>query len=380
MMQTIADDFSAGAFRSPEPPCLSLYQPTHRSHPANAQDRIRFGNLVKKLEESLRKSHPKRDTTALLAPFHELIADSRFWNYSADGLAVLASPGFFRVYKLVRPVQELAVVADSFHIKPLLRMVQSADDYQILAVSREAAQLYQGNRDGIHEVMLPEDFPSTLDDVVDRDAKKPQPIRTHGMTTASTRHGTSSRADLAQTDTELFFRTVDRAVLERYSRPQRLPLVLMALPENQGHFRQLSHNPFLLERGIDASPTAVPLEELRQRAWKVVEPQYLERLRALTDMFGAARPHGLADADLMLIGRSALSGRVSTLLIEADRVVPGRIDPITGSVDLDDLADPQVNDVLDDLAEQVLATGGQVIIVPSERMPVTTGAAAIYRF
>lgn len=380
MMRAIAEDFAAGTFRSPEPPCLSLYQPTHRSHPANAQDRIRFGNLIKKLEESLGQQYPKRDASSLLEPFHQLHGDSRFWNYSTEGLAVLARPGLFRVYRLVRPVQELAVVADSFHIKPLLRMVQSADDYQILAVSREHASLYQGNRDGLVEVDLPEEFPSTLEAVVDLDAKKPQPIRTHGVRTPGGRHGTSSRADLAQTDTELFFRAVDRAVLEGFSRSQRLPLVLLSLPENQGHFRQLSHNPWLMEQGIDASPNAVDLDELRKRAWQVVEPQYLERLRGLTDMFGAARPRGMADADLMLIGRSALSGRVATLLIEADREVAGRIDPITGAVEFGDLANPEVDDVLDDLAEQVLATGGQVVIVPSERMPVTTGAAAIYRF
>ena len=39
----------------PETPRLSLYQPTHRHHPDNAQDSIRFGNLVKRLEASLAK-------------------------------------------------------------------------------------------------------------------------------------------------------------------------------------------------------------------------------------------------------------------------------------------------------------------------------------
>ncbi|MGQ0699043.1 MAG: hypothetical protein ACT4PZ_12470 [Panacagrimonas sp.] len=29
------------------PPCLSLYQPTHRHRPDNQQDPIRFRNLVK---------------------------------------------------------------------------------------------------------------------------------------------------------------------------------------------------------------------------------------------------------------------------------------------------------------------------------------------
>lgn len=380
MTRTLIDDFAKGIFRATEPPCLSLYQPTHRSHPENSQDPIRFGNLLKTLEESLRQKYPKREVKPLLEPFQKLAEDRDFWNHTLDGIAILVSPDLVRVYNLARPVPELAIAADSFHIKPLLRMVQSADDYQILAISRQEARLYQGNRDGLHEVELPPGFPSSLDAVVDTAETKPQPIRTHGPVKGGGRHGTASKTDLVQSDVELFFRTVDRAVLQQFSRAQRLPLVLMALPENQGDFRQISHNPYLLDQGIEASPTAIDLDELRQRAWQVVEPQYLERLAALTDMFNAARPRGQADADLALIGRNVVSGRVATLLIEADRKVPGRIDSETGVIEFADLADPQVDDLLDDIGELVLSQGGQVVIVPSERMPTSTGLAAIYRF
>jgi hypothetical protein len=31
-------------------PCLSLYMPTHRTHPENLQDPVRFKNLMKELE------------------------------------------------------------------------------------------------------------------------------------------------------------------------------------------------------------------------------------------------------------------------------------------------------------------------------------------
>jgi stalled ribosome rescue protein Dom34 len=36
--------------------------------------------------------------------------------------------------------------------------------------------------------------------------------------------------------------------------------------------------------------------------------------------------------------------------------------------------------MLDDLAEAVLRTGGDVVIVPKERMPSTSGLAAILRY
>ena len=36
--------------------------------------------------------------------------------------------------------------------------------------------------------------------------------------------------------------------------------------------------------------------------------------------------------------------------------------------------------MLDDLAELVLNTGGEVVVVPTDRMPTDTGVAAVYRF
>jgi hypothetical protein len=35
--------------------------------------------------------------------------------------------------------------------------------------------------------------------------------------------------------------------------------------------------------------------------------------------------------------------------------------------------------VIDDLAEMVLRTGGEVVVVPKERMPTDTGLAATFR-
>jgi len=52
----------------------------------------------------------------------------------------------------------------------------------------------------------------------------------------------------------------------------------------------------------------------------------------------------------------------------------------TGRLIRADLADPEVEDMLDDLGELVLKFGGQVVIVPADRMPTQSGIAAIDRF
>src|SRR4030042_4993805 len=107
------------------PPCLSLYMSTHRSHPDNIQDPIRFKNLVKQLEKSLLKQYSAIGVKELLEPFKTLGSNSEFWNHTLDGLAVLSATELFKVIRLPIVVEDQVVVADSLHTKPLLQYLQS---------------------------------------------------------------------------------------------------------------------------------------------------------------------------------------------------------------------------------------------------------------
>lgn len=379
-MDSLVNDYAAGIFNDPEPPCLSLYQPTHRHHPDKEQDLIRFRNLVKALEGSLRQKYSTVDVRPLLEPFHKLAGNSHFWNHTLDGLAVLGSRAFFRVYRLQRPVPEAAIVAESFHLKPLMRILQSSDGYHILGLTRQKIRFFEGNRDVLDEVELPPEIPQTSSDVSRGDSERSLSVWAPAAGSEGVRFGVGSKSDVEDRETERFFRAVDRAILEHYSRPSGLRLLLAGVPENIHFFRRISENPYLLEEGIEVHPDALTIEELRKRAWQLVEPHYLTRLAGLIEMFGAARARELGDEDLAIVARSAVAGRVSTLLVEAERHVGGRIDPVTGAIEFDDLADPEVDDLIDDLAELVLKNGGDVVVVPAERMPTRSGIAAIYRF
>jgi hypothetical protein len=367
-----------------QPPCLSLYQPTHRRHPENQQDPIRFRNLVKELETSLRKKHPAAEARLLLEPFKALAQDGAFWNHTLDGLAVLGGPGLFRVFRLQRPVNELAVVADTFHTKPLRRFLQSVDRYQVLGLSLQEIQLFEGNRDALDEIDPAPGVPRTITEALGEELTDPhKTVASYGGVGAGSmpmHHGQGGKKDEVDNDAERFFRAVDRAVLEHHSRPSGLPLILAALPEHHHLFRQVSHNPFLMAEGLAINPDALPIDELRERVWQVIEPQYQARLATLADEFAVAKSKGLGSDDLAQVAQAAAAGRVATLLIEADRQIAGRLDSSTGQVEVADLSHPEVDDLLDDLGELVGKMGGQVLVVPAGQMPGRTGLAATYRY
>ncbi|MDQ3117488.1 MAG: hypothetical protein M3Q86_12920 [Verrucomicrobiota bacterium] len=365
------------------PPCLSLYQSTHRRHPENQQDPIRFRNLVEELEASLRREYPTAAADQMLEPFHALAADAEFWNHTPDGLAVLSARGFFRVFTLQRPVEELAIAADSFHTKPLRRYLQSVDRYHVLGLSLHEMKLFEGNRDALDPVDLAPGVPRTITEALGDELTEPhQTVASYGGTGAgsSMRHSHGGKKDEMDIDTPRVFRAVDRAVLQHYSKPSGLPLILAALAEHHGFFRQVSQNPHLLAEGITIHPEAVSLDDLRARAWKILEPQYHERLTALGAAFKEARAKDLGSDDLDQVAEAAAAGRVATLLIEADRQIAGRLDGATGKIERKELSNPQVDDLLDDLAEWVGKTSGLVRVLPAEWMPAQTGVAATYRY
>ncbi|MCZ2095710.1 MAG: hypothetical protein LC121_05460, partial [Anaerolineae bacterium] len=201
-----------------------------------------------------------------------------------------------------------------------------------------------------------------------------------GALGATTRHGTDLKQSMRDKQAEQFFRSIDADVLEHYSRPSGMPLLLAALPEHHHLFRSISRNPMLAAGAIDVHPDDLSIEQLRARAWALVEPWYLARLAKLTEAFEEARAKKTGSDDLREVAKAAAAGQVATLLIEADRIIPGRFDPSDGSVVEGKLSDPEVDDLLDDIGEQVIATGGEVVLVPAARMPAITGLAAIYRF
>jgi hypothetical protein len=366
-----------------EAPCISLYMPTHRRHPENQQDPILFKNLMKKLQEPLESGHWPASALELLRPYQDLGGDTAFWNHAWDGLAVFACRGYFEVIRLQRPVPVRAIVAGSFHIKPLLRILQSAERYQLLALSRKQVKLYEGTIDQLDEVPLANGVPRSIPDALGTELTEPhRTVASYGGVRqgSAMHHSHGGRKDELAVDDERYFRAVDRAIAEHHSRPSGLPLILAALAEHQAEFRRVSHNAALLAGGVDIDPSAMSAKDLCERARKVTEMQYRERAHALSEAYGNAVANGSGSDDLQSLARAGATSRINTLLLEAGRYLPGHVDLQTGDVFTENVRASETDDVFDEIGEMVIKRGGEVFVLPPADMPVSTGVAGIFRY
>lgn len=374
MLYEIVNRFPEDMIVDNDGPLVSLYQPTSRAFPDNKQDPIVFKNLLHEIESSLEKLLNFKKVDSIMKPLYELRADKAFWNHTSAGMAVFASVNRCIVYKLDSPVVELAVVANSFHIKPLLKAQQSTENYLLLGLSRENFSLYKGNRYGFEEIQIDPDAPRTLKDVLG--SQFTDLNLTHGSYAGAggqaMYHGHGDVQQEIDKDTEKYLRYVDAFVLDNYSKELKLPLILASLKEYHSEFRRVSNNPYLIEGGIDQSFDSLNLNEIQKKSQKIIETINTEKINEIFE--------SLDSSDLGEVAKAAFESRVDTLLISEDKIVPGKIDTKTGEILYGDISSPDYDDVLDDLAELVLSNGGSVLVLSEDKMPSDASVAAIYRY
>jgi len=381
MLYEIVNNFPHEILKLKEPPFISIYVPTIRYKPENKQNLIRYKNLLKDVENSLKEKYPKKETSSLLEPLYALADDGMFWINVYDGLAILAGQGRCVVYKLLRPVKEIAVVADSFHIKPLLRVFQTGDRYHILGLNRREFVLYEGNMYGFEEIQLEEGTPRTAEEVLGIEESEPIVApRITGTGGSSVFYGYGEKSKMIKEDTEKFFRYVDKLVYEKYSNLARIPLLVIALPEYYSLFKSISRNPFLLEESVKVDFTSLSKEELKQKVQETLEPVYQKKLEKINERFYEAKAKGLGSDDIKKVAEAAAQFKIDTLLVEEDRTLPGKVDPLTGEIKEGEIENPLLDDILDDLCETVFRKNGSIIVLPKDIMPTNTGVAAIFRY
>lgn len=360
------------------PPCVSIYLPLYRAEPPAAENPRRFREQVEQVERSLNRDYATRDVRAMVEKLNSIPTDENFWTADRDGIAVFASPAFQRVIDLHRPVDPAVFVGDSFHVKLLIRILQSALPYQVLTLTQRKVDLFQGTGEMRLERLDSHNLPQTPDEVSGMvmghnvDAARDLATAKNQFPGEGTAPGPSTL--------ETFMRAVDKSVWEGFSRDSKLPLILAAVEHYHPQFHAISKNQYLMKQGIKHDPAHIGLERLRQEAWAIMEPRFQAEVQKVKDQFMAAKAHRKGSDELMPVLEAAAVGRVGWLLVDGSKQIPGWVDKGTGQVREADIEDPRADDVLDDLAEMVLSTDGEVLVLPPDQMPGDAGLAAIYRY
>ena len=123
-------------------PAVSIYMPTHRKGPDVAAQPLRLRAALQQVKRLLADSGVQKPES-MLTSFENLVGDEEFWRHQADGLAMFASDGLTKLYRLPAAVPDLVVVAPTFHTRPLVEFLQAPERYWVLALSQKEVRLWE---------------------------------------------------------------------------------------------------------------------------------------------------------------------------------------------------------------------------------------------
>ncbi|ALF53237.1 hypothetical protein ACX27_10900 [Nostoc piscinale CENA21] len=373
-------------------PCVSLYMPMQKAGPEIRQNPIRFKNLIRDAQARLEAMKMNQDeANELLQPAMELDT-GEFWENQDQGLAIFIAPGVFRYYQLPTEFQELVVVSDRFHIKPLLPLINNDGKFYILALSQQDLKFFEGTRSGLNEVEI-ENLPKSLDEALlyDETAREGQfRIATSKGSTSNpfsrsqpgAFHGQGSPdRDQHQEAILQFFHIVDGELHEKL-REETAPLILAGVDYLHPIYRQANSYTNLLEQGITRRPELFQIDELHADAWEIVEPLFHESEHQAMELYQQLLGEGssTASSDLKEIVAAAYYQRVDSLFVPVGQQIWGKFDPETMNVDIHSEPEPDDQDLLDFAAIHTILNGGSVYAVEPEKMPSQLQVAAIFRY
>ncbi|MBU7583022.1 MAG: hypothetical protein KAF91_08940 [Nostoc sp. TH1S01] len=373
-------------------PCISLYMPMQKAGPEIRQNPIRFKNLIREAQTRLEAMEMNQgEANELLQPAMELDT-GEFWENQDQGLAIFIAPGVFRYYQLPMEFQELVVVSDRFHIKPLLHLINHDGKFYVLALSQQDLKFFEGTRYGLNEVEI-ENLPKSLDEALlyDETAKEGQfRIATKKGSTSNpfsrsqpgAFHGQGSPdRDQHQEAILQYFHIVDAELHEKL-REETAPLILAGVDYLHPIYRQANSYTNLLEQGITRRPELFQVDELHADAWEIVEPLFHESEQQAMELYQQllGEATGTASSDLKEIVAAAYYQRVDSLFVPVREQVWGKFDPETMNVDIHPEPEPDDQDLLDFAAIHTILNGGRVYAVEPENMPSQVQVAGIFRY
>jgi Bacterial archaeo-eukaryotic release factor family 3 len=367
---------------------VSLFMPMTQRGAATQQNPIRCKNLLRQAEEQL-LAHGLRPQEAqgILEPVQQLLPNRDFWQRQNHGLALLMAPQIFRSYRVPLPLDELVVVSQRFHIKPLLPLLSGDGHFFVLALSQKAVRLLQATRFSINEIELsgvPQGVAEALkyDDVEKKGHHYPgsqgrsaggiSPLAGHGVGVEDATHEPND-AILR------YFHQVDTG-LKTFLRDEHAPLVLAGVEYLLPIYRRANTYPYMLDEGVTGNPDGLRPEALQEQAWTIVQPHFQQAQEGAAAQYRDLMGTGRASSEITTIVTAAYDGRVDTLFVPTGVQQWGAFHDESRTVELHQEAVAGDDDLLDVAAMYTLMRRGTVYVVAPEQMPEHTLAAAILRY
>jgi len=316
------------------PACVSVIMPFNPKMIAHSRIEMALGHALEEVERQLSPDRYGRAVTRDILSRLRRILDGLDYTTHKESIAIYISPTVEKVYYLAIPVMESIVVDTSFKIRNLVLNKQDNHEFLLLVISSRKEKIFVGSRDHLTQIILNRSV------LVQRDL----PERVGNFTDAKTQR---------ETTLHNFLRYIDNG-LDLILKIYPLPLFVMTTKKTMGLFRQITRHGRFVSGYIHGDFENATESELLQGVRPQVENWKIVKENDVRNRLGVAQNDLklVTGVENVLSHASRKLGRL--LVVEKDFNYPAVQDPAD---------DTPRRDMVDDIIEKVLESGGDVEFV-----------------
>jgi len=309
---------------------ISLYLPMVKTGDT-AQNRIRFKNLLNKVETKLLDSGKRlTEIRALLGPALAMTDNALFWQIQSNTLAMFISPETFQYYHLPDEFQETVAVSKHYFVRPLVSIFNRDGMFYLLGLSQKGIHLWQCSR--LSQVdITPDVLPESLNEALPFFEYQKQ-VQSHGRgqvygNAAPTAMFFGSGDDSFDNKGRIkeYFQIIDKE-LRQYFKAAKAPLILTGVDYLLPIYRDINSYPLLRSEFIDGNPDGASPDELRLKGWEIVKNEFEKNAKLAVEEYYLAESRGLGSSDMPQVLVAAHDGRVKNLFTNPATRVYGFFD------------------------------------------------------
>jgi hypothetical protein len=337
-------------------PLLDSKEGLHLTSYISAQGSIlewrrKIEECLEMAREYLRPALDEESTKKFLDPIVALKKNLTILRGFKGNMGIFRSADGFRVIRVPVAVEDSVVVSSSFHVKPLLRWLQSDQDFILIGISDDSASLYSGNLAEMRKsdsILFPEGLLADTGD----------------GSYASLKDQRNRR--IKMNESLIWLNDwIDDLLAGRSCR-----VFVTGHPVMTKAFLAQSRLKNLHRTSLGKSTKIDAIEAARLEIMKLIKNEGRRRLEQSLVEFYFAEEVKLAKRNIFQIAKAVCSGRVKKLIVADGIQIFGTLDRKTGGVAIHPAQlSHEDDDLLDDLAQEVLHRGGEVVVAPLDEIP-----------
>jgi hypothetical protein len=356
-------------------PAVTMYIPMHTSAspPHITENQIRLKNLISKAADEIR-AHDEASKLGkeLQQMLDSVYDDLSFWEQQTAGMLVCARPGNIQMFHLPMDTDEYLAIDETFHLAPVLAILNENHPYYVLTVEQHNPKLFKGDMYGLRfsDISLPETVQAALNLDEQNQKSENQGAASGSSVNTSGFNGRGGARNPQEEDRLKFFRIVDKIVCS--SDLQGLPLILAGIDAETVEYRNLSKYPKILKGTINGSHADLDMDRLFKKARRIVEKELVMPVHAAAieeyERLEGANP-GRTARDMKAIQEAIDQGRVDKLLASMSNRTTDTVQDSLKDVAKITFPDAKQSKTLNRLAMKVWQMSGTVINLTPHEMP-----------